>query len=308
MDLLTDDDVVTRIDVVDTVATIELALREHANGTLHAPPRWSIDVADGGLRFTCGAATGDLSALGFRVYDTFATDSPEHTQLVCVFDADTGAFRGLISGYEVGVMRTAGIDGVAIDRFARDDASTLGVLGAGTQAKAHAEAAAAVRNIDTVRVYSPTPASREAFADEVGPNVDATIEVCDGPESVVRGADVLVCATNSEEPVFDADCLDAGTHVTTVGRKFEDAHELPLAVVDRADAIVTDSRAQVEAYHETVAPFFLDDDQRARMRELGAVVVGDEPGRTGDDELTLFCSVGLAGTEVVLADEILRRE
>jgi ornithine cyclodeaminase len=90
-----------------------------------------------------------------------------------------------------------------------------------------------------------------------------------------------------------------------VGPKYLDEHEMDLAVADQSQVIVTDSMTQVEGYGGN---FFLDNTPHlARMVELSEVVAGREKGRTSEDDITLFCSVGLAGTEVVVANEVLQR-
>lgn len=292
MRLLIDDDLSpSRATVLDAMRA---ALREHAAGTLRAPPRWSLDVPAGSLRFTCGAAL-DAGVMGFRVYETLG-HGEGHEQLVAVWDADSGEFRGAVVGHDVGVLRTAGINAVATDALAREDATTLGVLGTGTQARAGAELTAAVRDFERVRVHSPTREHREAFAG--GVEVDAPVTATDDPEAAVRGADVLYCATDSADPVFEADWLADGAHVCSLGPKSGDAHELPRDAIRRADALVTDSAAQLDEYDPGA---FLGDD-RERVVELGDVLAGV---RRDPDDVSVFLSVGLAGTEVVLADRLL---
>jgi ornithine cyclodeaminase/alanine dehydrogenase len=128
---LTDGDVWAAADYADVVAAMERALVEHAAGTLLAPPRWRVEVAEEvALVFTAGSAQA-TGACGFRVYETFPEHSEDHHGLVAVWDADDGRFRGLVVGGAVGVLRTGGIGGVAVDALAREDAATLGVLGSG---------------------------------------------------------------------------------------------------------------------------------------------------------------------------------
>jgi ornithine cyclodeaminase/alanine dehydrogenase len=301
--VLTDDDVRDALAMREVVKTMRLALRERAHGTLYAPPRWSLDVPDGSLVFTAGAAMG-AGTMGFRAYETLGR-GPGHEGLVGVWNAESGVFDGCIVGHRVGLLRTAGLNGAAAGALARDDATTLGVLGTGPQARQGARAVHAVRDIEAVRVFSPTRDHRETFAErlpgELGLDADAVV-AHDGPEPVVRGADVVYCATDSEEPVFEADWLDPGTHVHTLGPKWADGHELPTGVFERADVVATDSLDQVAAYDDEGG--FVVEDWDTRLVELGDLVVeGVERGR---EAVTVFCSVGLAGTEVVLADRYLR--
>jgi ornithine cyclodeaminase/alanine dehydrogenase-like protein (mu-crystallin family) len=303
--ILTDDDVRKTLTMETAVAVMEQALRARAEGALVAPPRFSVEVGEGGLMFTAGAETAYSRSLGFRVYDTFPGGSPHHSQLVVVFDSQTGAFRGLVIGDRIGVMRTAAINAVAIRHMAPPSARRLGILGSGFQARWLARAAAAVRPIQEAKVYSPTAAHREAFAAELEAELGFPIEAAASAEEVVRFADVLLCATRSASPVLDAAWVPPGAHVNTLGPKFKGQSEIPLELAQRSTIIATDSLQQVDSYAK---PFFLlGTPERKRMIELSEIAAGRRPGRSTPADLTLFCSVGLAGTEVALAAEALRR-
>ena len=303
--ILTDDHVNARraFAIHRAIDAVEQALMAKASGNLVAPPRFSVHVDQGALVFTAGAETQHSHTLGFRVYDTFPENTPEHTQLVAVFDARTGRFKGLVLGDMLGAIRTAAINAIALKHMARPDATSLGILGTGFQARFHLRAVMAVHSFKRVIVYSPTPAHRNAFAEEMAREIEVPIRSASSAEEVVREAEALILATTSRSPVFDPRWLQPGTHINTIGPKFKEAHELPMAVAQEAETIVTDSLAQVDAY---ARPFFLvDTPDRERMVELCDVVVGRQAGRLSREGLTLFCSVGLAGTEVVVADALL---
>jgi ornithine cyclodeaminase/alanine dehydrogenase-like protein (mu-crystallin family) len=194
---------------------------------------------------------------------------------------------------------------VAVKYLARRDARVLGIIGSGAQARTQLDAAVAVRAFQTVRVFSPTPAHREQFAQEARERYNLHILPTDSAEEATAGADVVICATASSTPVLESAWLREGAHVNTLGPKFQGSHEIEVAVAERAAVIATDSLAQVDAYPQ---PFFLAGTrQHDRVVELADIVAGKVPGRTADDQITLFLSVGLAGTEVVLANELLRR-
>lgn len=298
--VLTDEAIRGVLSMPDVVTTMRMALRERAHGSLYAPPRWHLDVPDGSLVITAGAAMG-VGTMGFRAYETLGR-GPGHEGFVAVWNAESGRFDGCIIGGRVGLLRTAGINGVAAGTLAREDATTLGVLGTGPQARQGARAVCAERDIDAVDVYSPTAEHRETFAERMPEELGADVTAHDGPEPVVRGADIVYCATDSEAPVLEADWLDAGTHVHTLGPKWADRHELPQAAFDRADVVATDSLDQVTAYEDEGG--FVVDDWDARLVELGDLVA--EGVDRGSAAVTVFCSVGLAGTEVVLADRYFR--
>jgi alanine dehydrogenase len=176
-------------------------------------------------------------------------------------------------------------------------------IGSGRQAWTQLWAIQAVRPLRAVRVYSPDPARREAFARRAAAELGLPAVGVEAPVAAVDGADVVVLATTSERPVIEAGWVAAGTHVTTLGSKAAATHECPPELADRADVILTDSAAQIDAFPE---PLFLTGAARVRMSALGAAVAGAGPRRETNDQITLFLSVGLAGTEVAVADAVLR--
>ena len=152
--VLTDEDVRRVLPMSAAVDRIESALREHAEGTMVAPPRFRVDVDKGALIFTAGAVTHYDKAVGFRVYDRFQESDASHGQVVVVFDSDTGDFKGVI----VGVTSAPCARGpLAASPSSTWHARRLPrrILGSGRQARTHLEAAAVVRHFASVKVYSP---------------------------------------------------------------------------------------------------------------------------------------------------------
>ncbi|WP_456414440.1 hypothetical protein [Oceanithermus profundus] len=277
------------------------ALRAYAEGKLQAPPRFSLDAGRGRLVFTTGAEPEYTRAVGFRVYETYPERTPEHAQLVAVWDSDDGRLLGLVLGHLLGALRTAALNAEAVRLLARVDSRVLGVLGTGFQARYHALAALRVRSFERVFVYSRRPENREAFVRWLGERTEAAVEAADDAEPVVREADVLLEVTNARSPVFDAVWLPAGVHLNTVGPKLESAHSLPPVAATKADLLVSDAPRQLEAYDG----YFLPPAVRARVVPLADVLVGRHPGRARAEERTVFLSSGLAGTEPAAARRLL---
>jgi Ornithine cyclodeaminase/mu-crystallin family/Redoxin len=145
---------------------------------------------------------------------------------------------------------------------------------------------------------SPTRENREAFARRAEAALGLSAAACDSAEEAVADSDLVVLATRSERPVIEADWIRPGTHVNTVGPKLASAHETPPELAESASTVVTDSPEQAPGYGE---PFFTP---RA-VTHLGGVLTGDSPGRISDEDIILYCSTGLAGSEVVLAETLL---
>ncbi|MEU6215966.1 ornithine cyclodeaminase family protein [Streptomyces sp. NPDC047022] len=288
--LLNDDDVRTRLDAPTAVCAVRDALLAAHEGTLHAPPRIHAELGDGRLVFTAGHLRAE-KLFGFRAYDTLVGAE----QLVAVWGCDDGRLRAVVHGDELGARRTGAIGAVAACAAANPGEIRLGLVGAGTQAWTQLWAISAVRQVGEVTVAARRPERARAFTRRAAEELGVRARAVRTAEEAVRDHDVVVVATNSAVPVLDADWIAPGTHVTTLGPKTLARHEVPAALADRAQVILTDSLAQAVAY---AGPHILPVD---RMVDLGAVLAGASSGRTGPDEITVFCSVGLAGTEVAVA-------
>lgn len=279
--LLTDAEV-ARFPVSEAITAMRTALRLHAAGHLTAPPRLSA----AGLTFTVGATS---DAFGFRAYPNLET--PLEEQLVAVWNGQ-GQVEGVIVGRLLGPLRTSALSAVAADVLARPDASRLGLIGSGVQARAHALAVATVRPLSQVLVYSRSADHRETLAAELR-SLGLPAEAAASAEQICAGSDLLTLATDSVQPVIEADWVRPGTHVCTLGPKEKERHELPPELAGRCALIVTDSPAQLKA---TSGGHVMSG---AAVRALGEYARNPPPRRAED--ITLFLSVGLAGTEVVLA-------
>lgn len=295
--LLFDDDDVRALDAATAVGAVRAALLAHHSGALHAPPRLNADLGDGAaLVITAGhLRTGTRGLYGFRAYDTVVGAE----QLVAVWDSADGRLKALVHGSELGPRRTGAIGAVAVDVAANPGPVRLGIVGAGRQAWTQLWALGAVRPLEDVVVAARSAKRTAAFARRAADELGVRVRAVGSVEDAVRERDVVIVATNSTAPVLDMDWIAPGTHVSTLGPKTASGHEVPAALPSRADVVFTDSRAQAAGYPEPhlFAP--------GRMGELGAVLAGATPCRTAPEQITVFCSVGLAGTEVALAAALL---
>ncbi|WP_405094898.1 ornithine cyclodeaminase family protein [Micromonospora sp. NBC_01412] len=298
--LVSDREVAAVLDASTTVAAMRDALLAAHAGRLVAPPRASAPLGGGRMVLTAGQLTDEW--YGYRTYDTFG--HPQGEQLVVLHDGRTGAVRAVAVGEELGSRRTGGLGGVAVDALARPDAATLGVIGSGGQAWTQVWAAAAVRPLREVTVHSRSAARREAFAARVRAELGIPARAVATARAAVAGRDVVVLATTSHTPVLAAADLAPGAHVNAVGFKQRGRAEFGTDLLAAADVLVTDSPAQAMAYDPpmlaALPPYV------GRLADLGAVLAGAAPGRTGADQVSVFCSTGLAGTEVFLLDRLVR--
>ena len=143
---------------------------------------------------------------------------------------------GVLQHYRVG-----GGAGLGVKYLAREDSHVVGMLGSGGMARTYLDAFKCVRDIRLCKVYSPTAANREAFAQEMARRLNIEVRAVDSPREAVRGADILSACTDSMAPVFDADWIEKGMHVTNLGRR-----EIPDASVDKFDLVVRQGTAGLQ--------------------------------------------------------------
>lgn len=303
--VLTDSDVAGSLAMQDAIACMEDAFRQRAAGTLVAPARLTSDLGAGQLVFTVGASTSKKPFVGFRVYDFSQLHSPQRAEMTVVFSAEDGSLNGLVIGPLLGAIRTGAIGGVAVKYLARPHVKKLGVIGTGYQARTQLEAAMTVRKFESIAVFSRTAERREQFAAEMSKKLEREISAVGSAQEAAEDADVLLCATTNSDPVVESGWLKRGVHVNNVGPKFKDAQELGLDVAGRMDRLVTDAPTQMAEY----GPRFIlhGGPLQGSVQDLAAIIAENGAGRKSAEESTPFYSLGLAGTEVLLANMLFSR-
>jgi len=303
-EILTSDDVADLATPAEYVSAVREGYRERGNGA-PAEPRTRLDSADPpGFLTGYFAILPETGAMGGYTYA--AGFGHRDAQFVLpLFDAGSGELLAVLDGASLNPSKTGAAGAVGVDALAREDATTVGLIGSGTQARGQLLATATVRDLDHVAVYSPTESSREAFAAGMDDALDATVEAVGSSGAAVSGADIVITATTASEPVFDSADLDAGTHVTAMGQYHPQKHEIDAETVARA-TYVPDLRARTEidagAYRNAVETGAIEADHV--HGELGDIVAGEIPGRETAAEITLFDSGGTA-IETVAAAKLL---
>lgn len=244
-----------------------------------------------------GVMGGYMYAAGFEPADVhFATP---------IFDARTGRPLAVIDGAWMNPFKTGAAGAVAVDELARDDATTLGLIGSGVQAAGQLQATSTVRPLEEVRVFSRTSESREAFAAEFDRRLEPTVTPVETSEAAIEGVDIVITATTSDTPVFDGEHLADGTHVTAMGQYHPTKREIDSTTVARSRYVI-DLRGRLEAdagaYRMALEEGAIDEGHL--HAELGEVVAGEAEGRTDSRQITLFDSGG-TGIETVAGAYLL---
>jgi ornithine cyclodeaminase/alanine dehydrogenase-like protein (mu-crystallin family) len=264
-----------------------------AHGFMGLMPGWSGPQAS-----AAGAGTFGLKAICL-IPENPARGLDTHQGTVTLFDGETGVPTAILDASAVTEIRTAAVTAVATDTLARPDARVLAILGAGVQGRSHVRSLANVRPFEEIRVYSPTTAHAQALAD----GSEREITVAPSAEDAVRGADVIVTATSSRQPVLERAWLGPGAHVNAVGASSPIAREIDTATV-AASALFVDSRESLRSeageFRLAIEEGLIAGLDHVRA-ELGEVLAGQLDGRPDAEALTLFRSLGLAVEDIAAA-------
>ncbi len=284
---------------------VEECFRRLGDGRMLNHPRRRIGLDNRAMLHAMDAGDNESGLFAAKIYATRPGVGAHF--IVVLFDAETTKPLAAIEADELGRIRTGAASGVATKLLAREDASTLGLFGAGWQAETQLEAIAAVRRLDRVRVYSRTPEKREAFAAKMSERLGLTIEPVDSARKAVDGAAIVTTVTTAKEPVALGEWLEPGCHINAAGSNHVRRREIDAVAVERSALVTTDSieQARVEAgdlVHAAAEGRF----KWAALVELGAIAAGRAPGRQSDADITLFESQGLAAQDLIVAEAVWR--
>ena len=302
------------LSIVDCIELMADALAALARDEVHQPLRTIVRPPDarGLLGLMPAYRSGERGALGLKAICVFPGNPSRgldaHQGAVTLFSRETGELLALMNASEITAIRTAAVSAVATRLLAREDAHDLAIIGAGVQARTHLTALACVRLIKRARVVARNFAHAQQLADEMQPGFPFPIEAVRKNEEAVRGADLIVTATSSLEPVINNDWISAGAHINAIGTHSPSSREIDSATmaasrifVDRRESALNESGDYILAAKDGVVT------PDSIIAEIGEVLLGTKRGRTSPTEITLFKSLGLAIEDVACAEYLYRK-
>lgn len=292
---ITEREVVDLVDLPMAIDLVETTLRAQARGEVADMDKAHVSWGAGQGLHALGSVD---QARGLVATKTWAHTGGGATPLLVVWDTVEGRLRAVVEAFALGQLRTGAVSGVATRWLARPDAVELAVIGSGKQALAQVAAVAAVRQLSEVRVFSPTTAHREAFAERIEElGLEAKVLCAASVELAVAGATMVTTATRATAPFLRASFLAPGTHVNAIGAITPERRELTADVVERARVVADNPGA---ARHLAVELETATDVVR-----LCDVVAGGDFSR-GDD-LTVFKAMGVGLADLALGGAVLDR-
>ncbi len=302
--LIPEGDVRRVLTMRDAEECVERALADRACGLAIDVSRERTRTTLGTLNILQGAAPG-LGVTGYKAYYATSQGSRSHIYL---YDALSGMLLTLIEADFFNVVRTGAASAAATRHLARTDCAVVGQIGAGRIGSGQLEAVCAVRPIRLARVYARTRDRLELFCREMAHKLGIEIVPAGSAEDAVRGADILNVITKSALPVLAGAWLTPGQHINAAGANQLSRRELDVEAVHRCDLVVVDSRDTARRECGDLLPVVESGHLRwEALPEIGEIMSGLLPGRSNEDQITLYKSHGMAVQDLYLAAWVLDR-
>jgi alanine dehydrogenase len=333
--ILSNDDVGKLITMPDCIDVLEEAYVELADGrgvsrtrsdsitpTTREDALYSLKSMDGvipklgvgAVRINSDIVTWPKKGNNVRREKVPAAPGDRYVGLVLLFSTENGEPLAIFPDGVMQRMRVGAANGLGVKHLARKNAKTVGILGSGWQAGAQLMAVCAVRPIETIRCFSPNVQNREVFAGEMSAVLGVTVTPVDSPEEAIGGADIVMCASNTLDPIFFERWIEPGMHLSSIKRP-----EIETAAVKRADRVIihtNDARPIHVITKDLVVPEKADgrgwevaeEIDFNKLPTLPDLIVGRVAGRQSDRDVTCFINNLGLGYQFAAAGSLLYRK
>lgn len=294
------------------LTAVEEGFRQLALGNVTMPQRNATPIAPhNGLHLAMPAYVGgEVDALTIKIVTVYGDNLAQYhlptiQGVLLVHDAHTGQVLALMDAEHLTALRTGAASGVATQYLARAEAETVTLFGAGALGPGQLAAVCAVRPIQRAYVVTRSGTKDGDFCAQMSQQLGIDVIATRDGQAAVAAADVICTATNSPTPLFDGTWLRPGTHINAVGAYTAKLRELDTTTIRRSRVFVDRREAARTEAGDLCIPIAAGEVAADHVRgELGELITGAVPGRTGEADITLFKSVGLALQDAVTAKQV----
>jgi alanine dehydrogenase len=304
MRFFTEADVRHLLPMPDAIRCVRDAFTALGRQEAQNQPRRRLILPTGAVLHSLAGAFGNY--FGTKIYSTHRQYGAHF--LFVLYDAAMAKPLALFEANYLGQIRTGAASGVATDLLARRDMQTVGLIGAGFQARSQLEAMLAIRPVRQAFAYSRTPETRERFVRECSEAFHLPVQAVSSARDAVTDADIVITATSAGQPVFQSEWVRPGTHINAVGSNIANRRELPGEILGRAALVAVDSmeQAMLEAGDLLLAGEHFHW-HSPKLTELADLAAGTRAFARQDGDITVFKSVGLGIEDVAVAALVYER-
>lgn len=279
---------------------MEQALIQLSQNAAVNHPRHVVDLKKGAALGFMSSTYLEGNLLGYKAVSVFSKNSNKglnpHQGFVVLLDSETGQIKCLLDGSTITALRTAAVSSAATEKLSRADSSTLALIGAGRQALEHALAIIEIRPIRKIIIYNRTRSRADHLIQLLSLRMKSAMEfsISSSPAQAVGLADIVVTCTNGPKPILTGADFKPGTHINAIGACRPGCREIDLKPTDGIK-IFLDSREACALESSEIT-------HAQNQAEIGSCFSGEIPGRSSDQEVTLFKSVGLGLQDLFAAN------
>ena len=299
---ITEADVCTVMDLQDSIDALERGLALEADGNAQNMTKAQTVWPHGSLNVTGAQFLGEGLA-GAKVWTNARGGA---APLVIMHSSEDGRIVAIVEAFALGQMRTAALSAVATKWCAHEDADEMAIMGSGHQALPQVAAVARVRRLKRVRLWSRTPAHRDAFARLIRDSFDVEVMNCDRVAQAAKQCPIITTFTRAREPFLTADMLSPGTHLNAGGAILPTHAEIAQDVFRRCDRIVCDNLAQVQSGSRELREYVDNGGHWDRVIPLCRLVKERAP-RPRDADIPVYKFMGMGVADLAAAAEVYRR-
>lgn len=311
--IVSDDDIRKQVSMREAIEVVEKAFREYARGLARMPPRSTIMLERfGGSISFMPSFLEESKALATKIISIYPRNPekgyPTTAAWIVINDPETGMIEALMDATYLTALRTGAVTGVASRYLAPRDSKVASVIGCGVQGRTQARAMAEVFNLEQIRIFDVSRERMERFAEEIEDELSADIHISESCEEAIANADIIATATTSKTPVVRRSWLGKDAHINAIGSFYPDHRELDSEIIEDAKVVVDSREAVLAEAGDLLIPI-----REGRITidhiyaELGEILLGKKQGRTEDDGLTVFKSVGLAIQDSSVAKLVIEK-
>lgn len=311
---ISDAEIERLVSMKEAMDAVEEAFREYAMGTAIMPMRSTIMLESfGGSISLMPSYLGKARVVATKIISIYPRN-PERglpttvAWLVCN-DPETGIMEALMDATYLTALRTGAVTGVAARYLAPRDSRVAALIGCGAQGRTQALALEEATRLESLRVYDLSKERMSRFVMEMSSKLRCEITICEDARETVRGADIIVTATTSKEPVLNRSWLGERVHISAIGSFYPDHRELDTETVREAKVVVDSREAALAEAGDLIIPMKEGAISADHIyAELGEIIIGKKEGRTDEDRLTIFKSVGLAIQDSAIAGLVIKKK
>lgn len=316
--ILTKEDIKKCITMQETIEICKEAMLSYSLKKTNIPLRTNISVANhnGQVLFMPGSVNSNTESLGLKIVSVYPNNIEKNLPAVpatmLTLDEKTGIVNGLLDGTYLTALRTAALQGLATDLLARKDSKIATLIGTGGQAYEQAHALLTVRKLDELRIVGRNFEKTKRFVEILSndfSNFETKIVAYKDANDAVQNADIITTVTNSKTPTFDSKLVKKGTHINGIGSFTPEMIEIPVELITKENKIYLDTYDGVlseagEILSALDKQYITTNDFKG---ELGELLLDCSLGRTSEDDITIFKSVGTAVLDIVCGSEIIKK-